>query len=98
MHPQRGRGELTHFLKLFNHSATFILIIFLLYRRKFCDGHIILVYLCYSWDVWLIFYFEKKNESLASNFSFIILIVELKIYAEICISRALNEAKNDFKK
>ena len=36
---------MTYFLKLFFHSVTFILIIFLLYRRKFCDGHIILVFL-----------------------------------------------------
>ena len=37
-------GGLTYFLKLFFHWVTFILIIFLLYRRKFCDSHIILVY------------------------------------------------------
>ena len=36
---------MTYFFKLFVHSVTFILIIFLLYRRKFCDGHIILVYI-----------------------------------------------------
>ena len=34
---------LTYFFKVFIHSVTFILIIFLIYRRKFCNGHILLV-------------------------------------------------------
>ena len=34
---------MTYFFKLIIHSVTFILIIFLIYSRKFCDGHIILV-------------------------------------------------------
>ena len=37
---------MTYFFKFFIHSVIFILIIFLIYRRKFCDGHIILVYYC----------------------------------------------------
>ena len=40
----KGGGRLTYFLKLFIHSGSFILIIFLIYRRKFCVGHIILVF------------------------------------------------------
>ena len=43
MNPQRGGLMLHIFLKLFTHSFTFILIIVPLYRRKFCDGLIILV-------------------------------------------------------
>ena len=41
--PKGGRGR-TYIFKLLIHSVTFILIIFLIYRRKFCDGHIILVF------------------------------------------------------
>ena len=46
IYPQRGGGRLTFIFKLLIHSITFILIIFLKYRRKFCDGHIILVPIC----------------------------------------------------
>ena len=38
---------MTYFFKLLIHSVTFILIIFLIYTRKFCDGHIILVFLIF---------------------------------------------------
>ena len=48
MYPQRGEGtDVTYiFFKLFIHSVISILIIFLIYRRKFCGGQIILV--CYG--------------------------------------------------
>ena len=46
MYPQRGGYDVTCFFNLFIHSFTFILIIVPLYRRNFCDGHIILVCFC----------------------------------------------------
>ena len=43
--PKWGGGTtIIIFKKLFIHSFNFILIILSLYRRKFCDGHIILIF------------------------------------------------------
>ena len=49
MYPQGGGTDITYFFYLFIHSYTCILITVPLYRRKFCDGHIILVYK-WTWD------------------------------------------------
>ena len=47
MYPQSGGGgtDIIYIFKLFIYSFTFILITVPLYRRKFCDDHIILVFL-----------------------------------------------------
>ena len=44
MYPKGGGADVTYFFLLFIHSFTSILITVPLYRRKFCDGHIILVF------------------------------------------------------
>ena len=62
---------MTYFLKLFFHSVTFILIIFLIYRRKFCDGHIVLVFKLWC-NLIVIFMFDLSTLNLSTEKNFTI--------------------------
>ena len=71
--PKGGGG--THiiyiFFELFIHSFTFILIILTLYKRKFCDGLIILVFLLEE---------QILNTGLATNTTVETIIIQINIH------------------
>ena len=86
MYPLR---DVTYFLKSFIHSFTFILITVPLYRRKFCDGHIILVLCLYLNELSALSIktredFKKNNkQKLPSKFKLIKILILLLFNLEI---------------